>query len=229
MSRILHQVKTGEPLSSGWKTGSQTQMNYKVVLNRTKRKPGDRACLPSRQAYRFPPHLFEDPGFSEAARHWTCVRTRPRWEKKLALWLQHRQQQFFLPVFCRETSSGRKRRVSELPLFTGFLFLAGIHTKADLAETGCVAYVLRPRGEAETVQLHRELCGIWCGLTSGLYVTPFQNLAGGEACRIIAGPLRGLEAKFERMGRKGRLILQVEMMGGGIAVELPVGEVEPCG
>jgi transcription antitermination factor NusG len=57
-------------------------------------------------------------------------------------------------------------------------------------------------------------------------VAPVRNLAAGEICRITEGPLQGVEARFERAGRKGRLILQVEMMGGGIAVEVPESGVE---
>ena len=137
-----------------------------------------------------------------------------------------RHQTFFLPVFQHETVSGRKRRTSELPLFPGFVFVEGDRTRNDFSQAAAVAYVLRPRGPQEAAQLIRELRNIWCGLACGLYVAPFRTLAAGEACRIIGGPLRGAEAKFERMGRGGCLVLQVEMMGGGIAVEVPEGGVE---
>jgi transcription antitermination factor NusG len=144
----------------------------------------------------------------------------------LAEWLIERRRTCFLPVFTHETVSARKRRVSELPLFPGFVFVEGDLSKKDFVQTGSVAYVLRPRGPHEAAQLGRELQNIWCGLTSGRYVAPVHNLALGETCRIIRGPLQGVEAKFERMGRTGRLMLQVEMMGGGIAVEVSADEVE---
>lgn len=177
------------------------------------------------QAFLYPPDRFAV-RIPSLPVFWVCVRTRPRWEKKFAQWLIARRQGCFLPVFPHETFSGRKRRVSELPLFPGFVFVAGDLTKKDFIRTGSVAYVLRPRGPAEAAQLYRELRGIWCGLTSGLYVTPVQNLAAGETCRIVQGPLQGVEARFERRNRAGRLILQVEMMGGGIAVEVPAEAVE---
>jgi transcription antitermination factor NusG len=176
------------------------------------------------------PHLYPGDLFSQPSRpagiRWTCVRTRPRWEKKFAGWLRDHGQTYFLPVFPHETLTGRKRRVSELPLFPGFVFVAGAWTKKDFASTGSVAYVLAPRGEAEAQQLHAELKNVWRGLTSGMYVTPVRNLAAGEPCRIMRGPLQGVEAKFERIGHNGRLILQVEMMGGGIVVEASADGVE---
>ncbi|MGD9612696.1 MAG: transcription termination/antitermination protein NusG [Kiritimatiellia bacterium] len=181
--------------------------------------------VPVPQPFLYPEGRFRQEGDEETA-FWVCVRTRPRWEKKFAEWMLARRRTCFLPVFRRETSSGGKRRTSQLPLFPGFVFAEGDLNKKDFAATGCVAYVLRPRGAQEAARLHRELRDVWRGLTSGLYVEPVRNLAAGETCRIAAGPLCGVEAKFERMGRDGRLILQVEMMGGGVAVEVPANEVD---
>ena len=200
-------------------------MNSKVVLRQEPAPAEDFLPAAMRQSFLHPEGLFE--GESGAAEvYWSCVRTRPRWEKKFAEWLRGQRRTFFLPVFRHVTVSGRKRRVSELPLFPGFVFVAGDSAKKDFAQTGSVAYVLHPRGPQEAAQLHRELRNIWRGLTAGVYVSPVRNLAAGEICRIVHGPLQGVEAKFERMGRDGRLILQVEMMGGGIAVEVAAAEVE---
>jgi len=202
------------------------QTTRKVMLRQKPRDPAQEA-RPESQPYVWPADLFSVFG-SEAGEIWTCVRTRPRWEKKFTAWLMERQRPCFLPVFHHETVSGRKRRRSELPLFQGFVFVKGDFTKKDFVQTGSVAYVLKPRGGREANQLHRELKNIWSGLVSGLYVTPVQNLAAGETCRIVRGPLQGVEAKFERKGRGGRLVLQVELMGGGVALEMPADEVEIC-
>ncbi len=198
-------------------------MKSQVVLRRDQKADAE-GPAPIIQPYVFPADLYTSK-FAAGGTRWVCVRTRPRWEKKFAGWLIERRRSCFLPVFPHATLSGRKRRVSLLPLFPGFVFVAGDWAKKDFTQTGSVAYVLRPRGPQEAAQLDRELAGIWRGLTSGLYVAPVHALAGGEVCRIIQGPLQGAEAKFERMGRGGRLILQVEMMGGGIAVEVPAEEV----
>lgn len=199
-------------------------MGCRVIL-RSGEKERRVPAAPVFQSFLYPETLFsQDP--AEDCAFWVCVRTRPRWEKKFAGWLMERRWNFFLPVFQHETFSGRKRRMSELPLFPGFVFVEGDRTKNDFSHTGAVVYVLRPRGPQEAAQLSRQLRNVWCGLTSGLYVAPVRALAAGEACRIIRGPLRGAEAKFERMGRGGCLVLQVEMMGGGIAVEVHSDEVE---
>lgn len=206
----------------GWR---KTTMATRVAIRKTGKSGGEDVLAGVRQPYLHPGDLFVRPaGGSGAA--WTCARTRPRWEKKFAEWLLARRREFFLPVFRRTTVSGRKRQTSELPLFPGFVFVAGDSSKKDFAASGCVAYVLKPKGERGATQLDRELTDVWRGLESGLYVAPVQNLAAGEVCRIVAGPLQGVEARYERPGRAGRLLLQVEMMGGGIAVEVSADEVE---
>lgn len=199
-------------------------MKSQVVL-RQDREADKAESVPATQPYLYPADRY-GAKISAGRSNWVCVRTRPRWEKKFAEWLIERHRNCFLPVFPHVTVSGRKRRVSLLPLFPGFVFVEGDWAKKDFTQTGSVAYVLRPRGPREATQLARELENIWRGLTSGLYVAPVHALAGGEICRITQGPLQGAEAKFERMGRGGRLVLQVEMMGGGIVVEVPAEEVE---
>lgn len=192
-----------------------------------RREPGDARGLavPALQKYVHPESLFAQPA-SGTPLFWTCVRTRPRWEKKFAEWLAGQKMNHFLPVVPHETVSGRKRRVSDLPLFPGFVFVEGSHTKGDFDRLGKVVYVLRPESPREVEQLHAELAGVWSGLTSGLYVTPVNNLAAGERCRITRGPLQGVIARFERPGRAGRVVLQVELLGAGIAVEVPTEDIE---
>lgn len=172
-----------------------------------------------------PPELFrpETPG---EPLFWTCVRTRPRWEKRFASWLRQHQFSFFLPVMPHLTTGGRKRRMSEIPIFPGFVFVNGRYGKGDFDRTGIVVYVLHPQIPHMVEQLHTELWSVWCGLASGRFVSPVQNLTAGEPCEIIRGPLQGLKARFERMGRQGRLVLQVELMGGGLSVEVGDDEVD---
>ena len=111
---------------------------------------------PVPQPFLHPAGLFE-PESAGSEIFWVCVRTRPRWEKKFAEWMLAQRRPCFMPVFRRETVSGRKRRTSQIPLFPGFVFAGGDLGKKDFAATGCVAYVLRPRGAQETARLHREL------------------------------------------------------------------------
>lgn len=187
---------------------------------------GREACIrPPAQPFIYPDGVLAD---GAPVQFWTCVRTRPRWEKKFASWLMDRPWGFFLPLVVHTTRSGGKRRRTLIPLFAGYVFVAGRLGKGDFDRTGMVVYVLQPDGPAQVAQLHAELAGIWRGLASGLYAEKAQTLAVGEPCVIARGPLQGQRARFERRGRQGRLILQVELMGGGLAVEVPEEDIEAC-
>lgn len=157
---------------------------------------------------------------------WTCVRTRPRWEKKFADWLTGSRIRNFLPIYQKTTVSHRKRRTTQLPLFPGYVFAEGKWTKSDFSRTNSVARVIRPHEGAQAVQLHQELWNIWRGLISGLYVSPVDCLAQGEFCRITGGPMTGCVGRFERAGRNGSIILQVDILGCGVSVEIDHNDVE---
>lgn len=199
-----------------------------VTVRRNTAQNGGAAPVASSQPFLDPPDLFRADTPSEPLT-WTCVRTRPRWEKKFAGWLREHRLAFYLPVVPSLTISGRKKRISDVPLFPGFVFVGGRHGKGDFDRTGIVVFVLNTQSPQQEAQLHGELWSVWCGLASGRYVSPVQNLAAGERCEIVSGPLQGLQARFERMGRDGRLVLQVEMMGAGMAVEAGADEIEVLG
>lgn len=79
------------------------------------------------QPFIYPENLFDRDCVQDPA--WTCVRTRPRWEKRFADWLRATRLPHFLPVVPKRTRSHRKERVTELPLFPGYVFVRGAHTK----------------------------------------------------------------------------------------------------
>jgi len=160
---------------------------------------------------------------------WTCVRTRPRWEKKFATWLAGRQVPHYLPLFARQSRSGRKTREHWLPLFPGYVFVEGDWKKQDFLPAGAVVRLLKPQAPQQVRQLHTELWQIWRSLTEGVCLTPLETIAVGELCEIVAGPLGGVQGRYERPGRQGRLVLQVEMLGVGMAIEVPGIQVRVVG
>ncbi len=176
------------------------------------------------QPFLYPCNLFNSQ--SGLPLFWTCVRTRPRWEKKFADWLAGSRIRHFLPVYQKTTISCRKRRIAQIPLFPGYVFVEGKWTKRDFSSTNSVARVIRPDDGAQAAQLHQELWNVWRGLVSGLYVSPVDCLAQGEFCRIINGTMSGCVGRFERAGRKGFIILQVDILGSGVSVEVDHDNVE---
>jgi transcription antitermination factor NusG len=171
--------------------------------------------------YVYPDHLFADEETRLAAPWWTCVRTRPRWEKKFARWLRATQMAHFLPTFSRSSMSYRKRRVTIEPLFPGFVFVQGACSKDDFLHSTSVVRLLKPGCDREATELASQLAAIWQAMMSGQPLAPVATLSAGQLVEILDGPLRGTTGRFQRMGRCGCLILAVSMLGVEVRVDLP--------
>ncbi len=172
-------------------------------------------------------HCYPDDLFSAPERlagaSWTCVRVRPRWEKKFAQWLQGQGMGCFLPVYARRTVSHRKVRESEIPLFPGYVFVPGILGKPAFSASGCVVRVLHPRSEQEGHRLAAELDSLHSMLVSGITLVLEHTWAPGQRVRVLDGPLSGVVGTVVRDGGQGRLVVWIEMLGVGTAVTLPPG------
>ncbi len=175
------------------------------------------SASPVRQCH--PEGLFDDERL--VGQCWTCVRTRPRWEKKFAQWLATRKMPFFLPLITRRTVSHRKVRETEVPLFPGYVFVLGTHTKQMFTLSGCVVRLLLPRGAGETARLDDEIRSVHRLLAAGDHPALVPQWTPGERVRVLAGALAGATGQFVRGDGKGRLIVWIELLGVGAAVTLP--------
>ncbi len=159
-------------------------------------------------------------------RMWTCLQTKPRWEKKLGRWLAEHQMACFLPVVHRETVSHRRRRITTIPLFPGYVFVEGDRCKSDFRESRCVHGVLKPVGPAAVERLHRELWAIWQGLEKGSRLELTRPLTKGQELEIVAGPFKGMRGRFDRWTQGHRLVINMDLLNVGVAVCVSDGCVE---
>jgi hypothetical protein len=169
------------------------------------------------QSLLLPPDAFAAE-FPPAA-PWGCVRVRARAEKRLAGWLAATGTACYVPTLARQTVSHRRVRVTLAPVFPGYLFHAGNGGKSQFR--GAPGFVdLVPCGEPQARQLALELWQIWRGLTSGSPLELVARLQPGEEVEVVAGALKGLCGRFERWGQHGRLVLWVDLLGAGAAMEI---------
>lgn len=169
--------------------------------------------------YVFPAKLFDRDECRPDPR-WTCVRTRPRWEKKFARWLQGKCIPFYLPTFSRTTVSYRKRRTTIEVLFPGYVFVQGEHKKDAFTRSASVVRLIEPRCQAEHSVVDGQLADIWHAAASGLPLVPSLVLCAGQRIEILDGPMQGTIGRFQRMGRQECVILEIDMLGVGVSVEL---------
>jgi transcriptional antiterminator RfaH len=168
----------------------------------------------------YPPNLFaeEAPTESESAA-WTCLRTKPRSEKRFAEWLAGRRTPHFLPTLMRMTKSHRRVRHTPAPLFPSYLFVAGEASKGDFKGAPWLVDVV-PSTSAQRRLLHGELWRLHRALESGSPLELVSELEPGEMVEVVAGAMKGVLGRFQRWGKQGRLVLWVEMLGAGASVEI---------
>lgn len=172
------------------------------------------------ELYIYPEALFSECAEREASRTWTCVRTRPRWEKKFATWCRGERLPYFLPTYRKTTRSHRKRRTTVNPLFPGYLFVAGEHTKQRFTRSSSVVRTLKPTSPREHAQLNAELTDLMKVIASRAPLLPELDLEAGQTIEILEGPLCGTTGTYIRRGARNCLVLKVEMLGVGSTVEL---------
>ena len=171
----------------------------------------------------FPPHLFTEPSEPMGGLCWV-LHTRPRAEKSVARALLAQQVPFFLPVYENSRRVNGRLQTSHLPLFSGYLFLfAGDEGRTRALETNQIANCLPV---SDTAVLYRELSAVHRAMTAGLPIGPEAHLVPGTPVAITRGPLSGLVGKVVRRGKKLNLVVEVNLLRQGVAVEIESWMVE---
>ena len=179
---------------------------------------------------------MEKPGNSiimdgEAATAWECVvgewhvlHVKSRQEKVLGDDLAAQRIDYYLPLVRRDRVYGRRKAVVEVPLFPGYLFLKGTREQAYSADrTGRVARIITVPNQD---QLERELLSVRLALSQDQSLDPYPYLKEGLRVRVRHGPLEGLEGVIESKQKRNRLIIQVEVLGQAVTMEIDGASLE---
>ena len=75
-------------------------------------------------------------------------------------------------------------------------------------------------------RLLKELMQIEQALQAGAPLVPDKYIKAGQKCRVIAGPLLGLQGVAVKTRGAMRLILQVDMLGQAASVEIDIDMIE---
>jgi len=155
---------------------------------------------------------------------WWVVHTRSRNEKALAQDLISKDISYFLPMSWKISRKSRRTTRSFLPLFSGYLFFCGKEEdRVELLKTNRVAHLIEVDNQQKLLD---ELVKVNQALQSGAPLTPHNYIKEGQRCRVIAGPLIGLEGIVVRSNNAIRLVLQIDMLGQAASVEIDVDLIE---
>ncbi len=156
---------------------------------------------------------------------WWVLHTRPRQEKALAVDLFKREIDVYLPLARLERRYGKRREVVEKPLFPGYLFLRG--RPQDRVTALTTNRIVRTLRVLDPVRLEDDLRRIDLMISSGEAVTTFSGLKEGGRCRVVGGPLIGLEGVVIRRRNLSRIFVGVDILGQSGVVEIDSVLLEP--
>jgi transcriptional antiterminator RfaH len=172
-----------------------------------------------------PRDLWEREALGTGKERWWCLHTKPRQEKAVARTLKTRDVAYYLPQVVKvdRTPQGRKIR-SNVPLFTGYVFLLGDElARFEALRTNRLAQVLEVYDQDTLI---RDLRQVHQMLNSGLSVFPEPVIPVGARVRITTGPLMGIVGTIVRRGKRDQFVAVVQFLGRGATVELEDWQVE---
>ena len=157
--------------------------------------------------------------------NWHVLYLRPRCEKKMAGYCEILGLNHYLPLRS-ETKVYQRRKVTvDKPVFPGYVFVAfDREGRLALLKTNLVVRVLETR--KQRALLH-QLAQIRKALAVDPTLGAGTALSRGRRVRITGGPFQGVEGMVATLKGTAKILLNVEMIGQGVALEVDRDFLEP--
>ena len=155
---------------------------------------------------------------SDGSSLWAVAHVRPRCEKKLAEAATRQGLEVHLPLQPRTRRYGARVRSFAHPLFPGYVFFRA--NPPGLRWIRQNRYVANLLEVADQQQLERQLLQVEAALSGGHVMEVLTYLETGRRVRVQAGPLRGLEGMVVRSKGQDRIVLNVDLIRGSVAMEV---------
>lgn len=160
--------------------------------------------------------LFGNLNPGEGDLKWFVVHTKPRCEKKLALFSLQYEINYYLPLIDSVRIYKNRKVKFTKPMFPGYVFIKCTQEgRIRLTITGYVAYWLSVQNQMELVS---DLQQIHSGRELGVEFTRAEFLEKGTKVEIQKGPFAGLIGYVEDQKDVKEVILQVTLLRQAVSV-----------
>lgn len=147
---------------------------------------------------------------------WWVFQTRARAEKSFARLLRKSSIAYFLPTYVRRWKKSGRTFQSQLPLFPGYVFVAGdLDARAAAFATRMVVREIHTTNQE---QLANELISVHALLNGGASVRPEATLPCGQRVIVVEGPYSGIEGKVLDTSEGLRVCIEISLLGRGVSV-----------
>ena len=172
--------------------------------------------------------MSDQPLFVPETDNWFVLRTKSRYEKKLATSFTKHGIEFFLPLKMELKQWSDRMKKVESPLFPGFIFVQMTETtRFQILNTpGAVQFLYHDKKYAQLTRRDIEMINLALDDRQELEVIGTE-LIEGQIVNINSGPFKGFEAKLIHQNGKGKLILEISSIGQGVVVEIGNAKIVP--
>ena len=149
---------------------------------------------------------------------WYVLHVKSRQEKALASDMERSSVFHYLPLIDKVSYYGNRRFRVQMPLFPGYVFLRG--TQEEVFRADRTRRVVRIISVPDQEELESEITNIRQAITQGAELAPHRVLQKGWRVEVQSGPFQGLQGIVEDRIRANRLVLQVELLGQAVSMEV---------
>jgi len=174
--------------------------------------------------------ITDDAAISPQGGHglnWYALYTCPRHEKCVAQQIEQRSISCFLPLYHSVRRWKDRRKVLELALFPGYVFVhLALQDRFRVLQLPSAVRLVSFNGQPAVLP-DAEIDGLRRQVSSGICVEPHPYLRVGRRVRVRGGPMEGLEGVIVRRKDRCRLVFSLDLIMRSVAVEVDESDVEP--
>lgn len=149
-----------------------------------------------------------------------ALQVRARWEKAVALSLEQKGYDQFLPLYLSRNRWSDRGKDVALPLFPGYVFCRfDVSRRLPILTTPGVIFVVGVSKTPAPVE-ESELAAIAALVSSGLPAAPWPFLKVGQKVRVDRGALAGIEGILVAVKKNYRVVLSVSLLQRSVAVSI---------
>jgi len=163
----------------------------------------------------------------ELGLNWYALYTCPRHEKSVAHQIKQRSIACFLPLYRSVRRWKDRRKMLELALFPGYVFVQmAVQDRLRVLQLPSAVRLVSFNGQPAILP-DAEIDGLRQRLSRGVCVEPHPYLRVGRRVRVCGGPMQGLEGIIVRRKDRCRLVFSLDLIMRSVAVEVDESDVEP--
>jgi len=173
---------------------------------------------------RFQRYESQTEGGEALAVSWYAVWTHSHFEQSVSHQLSSKGFAAFLPEMSVWSKRGGGQRLIRVPMFPGYLFVRDEMDKTsyiEILKSRGVVRILEDGWTRLTPVPDSEIDAIQQVVQAEVPVFAHEHLSEGDRVEVVEGPLTGVEGLFvQDKLTKGRLVLNVDLLGRSVAVEV---------